>query len=66
MRNAHGFVRKKEYPSHTPVTRVIDGAEPLEFRCLFTKWKLPNTASPGSLFKSPTGEIFFSHVTCSL
>ncbi|XP_046398859.1 villin-1-like [Ischnura elegans] len=57
MRNAHGFVRKKEYPSHTPVTRVIDGAEPLEFRCLFTKWKLPNTASAGSLFKSPTGRI---------
>ncbi|XP_071440008.1 advillin-like [Hetaerina americana] len=61
MRNAHGFVRKKEYPSHTPVTRVIDGAEPLEFRSLFAKWKLPNTASPGSLFKSPTGRIARTH-----
>ncbi|KAG8222950.1 hypothetical protein J437_LFUL000245 [Ladona fulva] len=62
MRNAHGFVRKKEYPSHTPVTRVIDGAEPLEFRCLFKKWKIPNLVAPGTPFKSPTGK-FSSPVT---
>ena len=27
------------YDSFTPVTRVIDGGEPMEFRCLFKNWK---------------------------
>ncbi|XP_026283212.2 villin-1-like isoform X2 [Frankliniella occidentalis] len=38
MRNAQGFVRKKGYAAHTPITRVTDGCEPAEFRCLFRTW----------------------------
>ncbi len=39
MRNAQGFIKKKGYPAHTPVTRVIDGGEPAEFKSLFKTWK---------------------------
>jgi len=39
MRNAQGFIKKKCYPEHTRVTRVIDGGEPLEFKNLFKSWK---------------------------
>nr|CAD7432912.1 unnamed protein product [Timema monikensis] len=39
MRNAHGFVTKKGYPNNTPVTRVVDGGEPVEFKILFTSWR---------------------------
>ncbi|KAI4464752.1 villin [Holotrichia oblita] len=39
MRNARGFVKKKKYPNETTVTRVIDGAEPIEFKMLFISWK---------------------------
>jgi len=42
MRNAQGFIRKKAYPDNTPVTRVIDGGEPEEFRSLFSHWKVKN------------------------
>ncbi|CAL8087238.1 unnamed protein product [Orchesella dallaii] len=42
MRNAQGFIRKKGYPDATPVTRVIDGGEPEEFRSLFSAWKVKN------------------------
>lgn len=38
LRNAQGFVRKKGYAAHTPITRVTDGCEPSEFRCLFRTW----------------------------
>ena len=39
MRNAQGFIKKKGYPEHTRVTRVIDGGEPIEFKNLFRSWK---------------------------
>lgn len=39
LRNARGFVKKKNYNSTTSVTRIIDGAEPLEFKGLFFVWK---------------------------
>ncbi|XP_019873520.1 advillin isoform X2 [Aethina tumida] len=39
LRNARGFVKKKKYPSHTKVTRVVDGHEPTEFKMLFPFWK---------------------------
>lgn len=42
MRNARGFVKKKKYPNTTRVTRIIDGAEPLEFKTLFLTWKDPD------------------------
>jgi len=42
MRNAQGYVKKKSYPSNTPVTRVVDGGEPTEFKVLFTSWKEHN------------------------
>lgn len=39
MRNAQGFIKKKGYESFTPVTRVIDGGEPMEFKSLFRLWR---------------------------
>ena len=42
IRNAQGYVKKKGYPSNTPVTRVVDGGEPTEFKALFTSWKEHN------------------------
>ncbi|RWS11482.1 villin-1-like protein, partial [Dinothrombium tinctorium] len=39
MKIAEGFIEKKNYPSHTPVTRVIDGGEPIDFKSLFKSWR---------------------------
>ncbi|XP_055329268.1 villin-1-like [Paramacrobiotus metropolitanus] len=38
MRNAQGFINKKGYPPGTPIVRVIDGGEPVEFKGLFKGW----------------------------
>uniref|UniRef100_T1IV90 HP domain-containing protein n=1 Tax=Strigamia maritima TaxID=126957 RepID=T1IV90_STRMM len=45
MRNAQGFIKKKGYPNHTQVTRVIDCGEPVEFKALFQGWKEVNQTS---------------------
>ena len=42
---AQGFIKKKAYPAHTPVTRVIDGGEPAEFKSLFSHWKDKDTTT---------------------
>ncbi|XP_054284246.1 villin-1-like isoform X2 [Macrosteles quadrilineatus] len=39
MRNAHGFIMKKNYPSYTHISRVVEGGEPTEFKALFLSWK---------------------------
>lgn len=39
IRNARGFVKKKKYKNSTPVTRVVDMAEPFEFKMLFINWQ---------------------------
>lgn len=39
MRNAQGFIKKKAYPNHIQVTRVIDGGEPSEFKAQFRSWR---------------------------
>ena len=39
MRNGQGFIKAKQYKPDTPVTRVIDGGEPAEFKTLFKNWK---------------------------
>ncbi|KAG1662657.1 Villin-1 [Nymphon striatum] len=44
MRNAQGFIKKKSYPNHTQVTRVIDGGEPHEFKSLFKSWTNPGAS----------------------
>lgn len=45
MRNAQGFIKKKNYHQATPVTRVIDGGEPMEFKSLFRFWRDQNQIS---------------------
>lgn len=45
MRNAQGFIKKKGYPEHTRVTRVIDGGEPIEFKNIFKSWKDSNQSN---------------------
>ncbi len=42
IRNAHGFIKKKNYPGHIPVSRVVEGGEPTEFKCLFGSWREPD------------------------
>jgi hypothetical protein len=49
MRNAHGFVKKKGLPSHTAVTRVIDGGEPVDFKQLFTSWRNKDQTTPAAM-----------------
>ena len=39
MRNAQGFIKARNLKAGTPVTRVIDGGEPLEFKSLFQTWR---------------------------
>jgi len=55
IRNAQGYVIKKGYPSNTPVTRVVDGGEPIEFKALFTSWKEQNQTT--GLGKQHTGKF---------
>lgn len=38
MRNAHGFLKKKNYPKDCRISRVVDGGEPIEFKVLFASW----------------------------
>ncbi|XP_075213446.1 villin like protein quail isoform X2 [Lycorma delicatula] len=38
MRNAYGFVKKKLYPASTPINRVVESGEPMEFKALFLNW----------------------------
>ena len=44
MNNAQSFIKTKSYPEHTQVTRVIDGAEPVEFKSLFRTWNDKNAS----------------------
>ncbi|XP_041374750.1 advillin-like isoform X3 [Gigantopelta aegis] len=48
MRNGLGFISKKQYNKSTPVTRVIDGGEPVDFKCLFKDW--PQPTPPGKVY----------------
>lgn len=41
MRNALGFIKKKNLPTSTSVTRVVEGGEPSDFKCLFRDWPQP-------------------------
>lgn len=41
MRNAMGFLKKKGLPDSTSVTRVVEGGEPSDFKCLFKSWPMP-------------------------
>ncbi|KAF5274704.1 hypothetical protein FQA39_LY07096 [Lamprigera yunnana] len=47
LRNARGFVKKKNYPNNTRVTRVVEEKEPFEFRMLFANWKNKDEANVG-------------------
>jgi len=38
MSSGRAFVKKKEYPFTTPIIRVVEGHEPIEFTRLFPHW----------------------------
>lgn len=38
MRNARGYIIKRNHPSFYPVCRIIDGHEPIDFVSLFPEW----------------------------
>ncbi|KAJ8319925.1 hypothetical protein KUTeg_001512 [Tegillarca granosa] len=44
MRNALGFIKKKGLDASTPVSSVIDGGEPTDFKCLFKDWPIPKSS----------------------
>ena len=46
MRNAQGFIKAKNLKAGTPVTRVIDGGEPAEFKTLFQQWRDKDQMTP--------------------
>ncbi|KAL5006142.1 hypothetical protein ScPMuIL_017300 [Solemya velum] len=48
MRNAMGYLKKKELRQNTMVTRVIDGGEPSDFKALFRDW--PQPPMPGKVY----------------
>lgn len=56
MRNAQGFIKKKNYGNATPVTRVIDGGEPNEFKSLFQSWR-DKDATSGLGKKATIGQV---------
>jgi len=58
IHNAHGYVKKKGYPSNTRVTRIVDGGEPTEFKVLFTSWKEHNQTT--GLGKQHSGKFLCS------
>uniref|UniRef100_W8C0S3 Villin-like protein quail n=1 Tax=Ceratitis capitata TaxID=7213 RepID=W8C0S3_CERCA len=45
MGNGRAFVKKKKYPYSTPVIRVVQGHEPIEFIRLFPSWQTDATES---------------------
>ncbi|XP_064475215.1 advillin-like [Ornithodoros turicata] len=49
MRNAQGFIKKKGYPHCTQVTRVVEGGEPTEFKCLFHNWHKAESSVPAAI-----------------
>ncbi|XP_025829482.1 advillin isoform X2 [Agrilus planipennis] len=51
LRNARGFVKKKNYPNYTRVTRVLDGNEPSEFKFLFSQWRDKNDHTEKTMTK---------------
>ena len=55
MRNAQGFIKAKNLKSGTPVTRVIDGGEPAEFKTLFQLWKDKDQTKTLTRKQSSTG-----------
>uniref|UniRef100_A0A1B0FIP6 HP domain-containing protein n=1 Tax=Glossina morsitans morsitans TaxID=37546 RepID=A0A1B0FIP6_GLOMM len=52
--NGRAFVKKKKYPYNTPVIRVTEGHEPMEFMRLFPSWLSDSGDSQFSLKPSPT------------
>ncbi|XP_043192707.1 advillin-like [Amphibalanus amphitrite] len=56
MRNAQGFIKKKNYSQATPVTRVIDGGEPTDFKSLFQSWR-DKDATTGLGKKATIGQV---------
>lgn len=38
MRHVRGYMIKRNYPSHYPVCRIIDGYDPIDFISLFPQW----------------------------
>jgi hypothetical protein len=56
MRNAQGFIKAKNLKAGTPVTRVIDGGEPSEFKTLFQQWKDKDQTTSVGRKTSSTGQ----------
>ena len=45
MLYAQSFLQGKQLPAHTPVTRVVEGAEPPRFASHFAAWPAPHVAA---------------------
>ncbi|XP_067623216.1 villin-like protein quail [Eurosta solidaginis] len=56
MGNGRAFVKKKKYPYSTPVIRVVQGHEPVEFIRLFPNWPIDVSESITPI--KPTSTVF--------
>lgn len=54
-----GFIKKKNLPTSTSVTRVVEGGEPSDFKCLFRDW--PQPPITGKVYsRNRVGKLHFS------
>ena len=49
--HSHAILYFPEYPAHTPLTRVIDGGEPSEFKSLFKSWRDKDATTKVSIYQ---------------
>ncbi|XP_033113783.1 advillin-like isoform X1 [Anneissia japonica] len=56
FKNALGFIKAKKYPSHTPVTTVIENGEPAQFKAIFKNWRdKGDVTGPGKTYSVGRG-----------
>lgn len=60
MKFAMELIKKKGYPENTPVTKVTDGQETVEFKSLFESWKMTDAEKVTSarLFRVSRNGVF--------
>ena len=61
MLYAQSFLQGKQRPPHTPVTRVVKGAEPTLFTCKFTNWSVAEALDFATVGTVSVGKV--AHVT---
>ena len=58
---SHAILYFPEYPAHTPLTRVIDGGEPSEFKSLFKSWRDKDATTKVSIYQDCKSSMLLKH-----